>query len=47
MPESPRWLNTVGRKCDAEKVVRKIASFNRNILPDDWKLRCRYECERN
>ena len=42
LPESPRWLNTVGRRYDADKVVRRIARFNGNTLPYDWRLKSRY-----
>ena len=47
IPESPRWLHTIGRRYDADRVVRRIASFNRKTLPDDWKLKSRYDCESN
>ena len=47
IPESPRWLHTVGRRYDADKVVRRIARFNRNTLPDDWRLKSGYDCGNN
>ncbi len=38
MPESPRWLMTVGRQEEAEKAVRKAATANRRVLPKGWTL---------
>ena len=38
IPESPRWLLSVGRVKQAEDICRKIAAENGIFLPDEWKL---------
>lgn len=43
-PESPRYLATNGRMSEAQKLLEKIAHFNRTKLPHgvlvcDWKIR--------
>ena len=37
--QSPRWLLSVGRIEEAEKIVREGAAFNNINLPEDFKLR--------
>jgi OCT family organic cation transporter-like MFS transporter 4/5 len=36
IPESPRWLLTQNRIDDAEKVVQKMAKFNKVSIPNDY-----------
>ena len=38
MPESPKWLLTVGKIDQAEKIMRQAAKENGNELSDSWKL---------
>ncbi|XP_070532068.1 organic cation transporter protein-like [Ptychodera flava] len=35
LPESPRWLLSVGRKEEAEKIIRKCGRVNNMPVPDD------------
>ena len=38
LPESPRWLLSVDRVAEAEKIVREAAAFNNIQLPQDFRL---------
>ena len=46
MPESPKWLLSVGRLEEAEVIIREAARQNNKILPDGIEILIPFCCKK-